>query len=83
MYQLVFSLFFAEIFWSDGIKKSAPESAENPCKIKINGGFTSSVYLVGVFITDLILMAIRQAVETYSRTAEKVCIYKAFLKERI
>ena len=34
--------------------------------------------LVGVFITVLILMAICQAVETYSRTAEKVCIYKAF-----
>ena len=38
--------------------------------------------MVGVFITDLILMAIRQTVETYSQTAEKVCIYKAFLKER-
>ena len=27
-------------------------------------------------------MAMCQAVETYSRTAEKVCIYKDFLKER-
>ena len=40
------------------------------------------LFLVGVFITDLILMAIRQVVETYSRTDEKVCIYKAFFERK-
>ena len=44
---------FRNIFSEHDIKNSAPESAENPCKIKINGGFTSSVYLVRVTILEL------------------------------
>ena len=58
--------------------KKVPKSLKNKEKMDTS----KDVHLVGVFITDLILMAIRQTVETYSRTAEKVCIYKAFFERK-
>ena len=38
----------------------------------------SRLYLVRVFITDLILRHSAEVVETYSQSTENACVYKEF-----